>query len=62
MVMMARQMDCTAPTVSGLGNRPAMPSNICLPTTPPTAAPRASGVAVRKSTLVSLARMLRPTV
>lgn len=39
MVIMARQIDCTTPTVLGLGNMPAMVLNSCLPTTPPTAAP-----------------------
>ena len=62
MVIMARQIDCTTPTVLGLGNMPAMVLNSCLPTTPPTAAPMASGVPVRKSTRLSPAAMFLPTV
>ena len=54
-VIANRHTACTAPAVSA--KRALIALNICLPTTPPTAAPMASGVPTFRSTLLSPARM-----
>ena len=53
-VMANRHPACTAPAVSA--KAALMAANICLPATPPAAAPMASGVPSFRSTLLSPAR------